>query len=52
LQNQEISALKETLKTISDDTRWIRRMITKAVVGGTITAVVGGVIALLFLQFK
>ena len=51
LQNQEIATVKATLKDISDDTKWIRRMITKSVVGAIITGVIGGIVALLFTQF-
>lgn len=43
-QDQEIAYLKETLGEIKDDTNWIRRKITGALITAIITAVVGGVI--------
>lgn len=46
LQDREISNLKETLSEIKDDTNWIRRRITGAVITATITAVVGGLIGI------
>lgn len=44
LQNQEIKTLKEALFEIKEDTNWIRRKITGAIITATITAVVAGVI--------
>src|SRR5690625_3685421 len=46
LQNKEISGLKDTLSRIQDDTTWIRRRITGALITAVITAVVGGVIGI------
>jgi len=46
LQDSEISNLKETLSEIKDDTNWIRRRITGAVITATITAVIGGLIGI------
>lgn len=46
LQDQEIKSLKETVYEIKDDTNWIRRKITGAIITATITAVVGGIIAI------
>lgn len=46
LQNKEISGLKDTLNRIQDDTTWIRRRITGAIITAAITAVVGGIIAI------
>lgn len=43
---QEIRALKEDLTEIKSDTTWIRRRITGAIITATITAIVGGIIAL------
>src|SRR5690625_824789 len=51
LQNKEISGLKDTLNRIQDATTWIRRRITGAIITATITAVIGGVIALFFANF-
>lgn len=44
LQNQEIASLKETLRSIQDDTSWIRRKITGALISAIITAVVAGIV--------
>lgn len=44
LQNKEIESLKETLRSIQDDTSWIRRKITGALITASITAVVAGII--------
>ena len=46
LQDSEIANLKETLGEIKDDTNWIRRRITGAVITATITAVIGGLIGI------
>jgi predicted nucleic acid-binding Zn-ribbon protein len=43
LQDKEISSLKEALSEIKDDTSWIRRRITGALITAVITAVVGGI---------
>jgi len=45
MQDQEIKTLKESLTEIKDDTNWIRRKITGAIITAAITAVVGGLIA-------
>jgi len=44
LQNKEIESLKETLRSIQEDTSWIRRKITGALITASITAVVAGII--------
>src|SRR5690625_4447588 len=46
LQDQEISGLKATLSEIKDDTNWIRRRITGAVITAVITALIGGLVAI------
>lgn len=45
LQDQEISTVKQALTDIKEDTKWIRRKITGAIITAIITAVVTGVIA-------
>lgn len=45
LQDKEISSLKETLSEIKEDTNWIRRKITGAIITAVITAIVGGILA-------
>lgn len=44
LQDQEINTLKATLSEIKEDTNWIRRKITGAIITAVITAVVGGIV--------
>ena len=46
LQDNEISALKTTLSKIKDDTNWIRRKITGALITAVITAIVGGIVGI------
>lgn len=46
LQDQEISTLKATLSEIKEDTNWIRRKITGAIITAVITAVVAGLIGI------
>lgn len=46
LQNLEIDALKSTLTDIKDDTNWIRRRVTGAVITATLTAIIGGLIGI------
>lgn len=46
LQNQEISTIKLTLSEIKEDTNWIRRKITGALITAVITAVVGGIVGI------
>ena len=46
IQDLEISSIKDDLKDIKGDTRWIRRTITGALISGGIVAAVGGNVAL------
>lgn len=46
LQDQEINTLKNTLSEIKEDTNWIRRKITGAIITATITAIVAGIIGI------
>lgn len=46
LQNQEINTIKATLSEIKEDTNWIRRKITGALITAVITAVVGGIVGI------
>ena len=46
LQDNEISNLKATLTEIKEDTSWIRRKITGALISAIITAVVTGIIGI------
>lgn len=46
LQAQEIKTLRDDISEIKEDTNWIRRKITGAIITATITAVVGGIIAI------
>ena len=46
LQNQEINTIKSTLSEIKEDTNWIRRKITGALITAVITAIVGGIVGI------
>lgn len=46
LQDQEISTLKLTLSEIKEDTNWIRRKITGAIISALVTALIGGIVAI------
>lgn len=46
LQDKEISSLKETLSEIKEDTKWIRRRITGAIITAIVTATITGVIGI------
>lgn len=50
LQDKEISSLRDALNEIKEDTSWIRRRITGALITAVITAVVGGVLAVAVTQ--
>jgi len=50
LQDKEISGIKESINDIKDDTTWIRRRITGALITAVITAVVGGLAAIAITQ--
>lgn len=44
VHDQQIAGILETLKDIKGDTVWLRRTVTGAVIGGTISAVIGFVV--------
>ncbi|MCG7345297.1 hemolysin XhlA family protein [Sporosarcina sp. ACRSL] len=46
LQDQEISTLKATLSEIKEDTNFIRRKITGAIITAVITAICGGLLGI------
>ncbi len=46
--DKEIFALRQTLNEIKEDTKWIRRMVTKAIVSAVVTGLIGGSLALFF----
>lgn len=46
IQDKEINSLKVTLGEIKEDTQWIRRKITGALITTIVTALVGGIIAI------
>ena len=46
LQDKEIDSLKNTLIEIREDTQWIRRKITGALITAAVTAVVAGIIGI------
>ncbi|MFD1066705.1 hemolysin XhlA family protein [Oceanobacillus locisalsi] len=43
-QDSQIESMQKTLSAIQDDTNWIRRKITGAIITAVITAVVGGIV--------
>jgi Haemolysin XhlA len=47
-----ISSMQADIRSIKDDTKWLRRTITNALIGGTIVAIIGGVIGLVFYVIK
>jgi len=46
LQDKEITSVKATLSEIKDDTNWIRRKITGAIITAAITATVAGIVGI------
>jgi hypothetical protein len=44
IHGQQIAGILETLKDIKGDTVWLRRTVTGAVIGGTISAVIGFIV--------
>ena len=46
LQDIEISTIKSALSEIKEDTNWIRRKITGALITAVITAIVGGIVGI------
>lgn len=47
-----IKGMQADISAIKDDTKWLRRTWTNAMIGGTIVAVIGGVIGLVFWVIK
>ena len=45
---RDIKDIKATLKEIKDDTKWLKRTITMAIIGAICTGVIGGAIGLIF----
>lgn len=52
LQDQTIQGIKDALIEIKDDTKWLKRTITTALITATIVAVIGGSITIVFEVFK
>jgi septation ring formation regulator EzrA len=52
LQDQAISNIQGDLKEIKEDTKWLKRTITNAILTATCTAIIGGIIAIVFTVFK
>jgi hypothetical protein len=48
LQDQTISNLQDTLREIKEDTKWLKRTITAALITAVCTGVIGGAIALFY----
>lgn len=47
-----IKGMQADISAIKDDTKWLRRTWTNAMIGGTIVAVIGGVVGLVFWVIK
>lgn len=52
LQDQIIQNIQGDLKEIKEDTKWLKRTITTALISATVIGVIGGVIAIVFEVFK
>lgn len=52
LQDKDIETLRITLSEIKEDTIWIRRKITGAIISAVIVGMIGGTIALFFAGFS
>jgi septal ring factor EnvC (AmiA/AmiB activator) len=52
LQDQEIGTLKDTLREISENTKWIKRAIITGVITASCTGIIGGSIAIIFNVFQ
>jgi peptidoglycan hydrolase CwlO-like protein len=52
LQDQAIQNIQGDLKEIKEDTKWLKRTITNAILTATCTAIIGGVIGIIFVVFK
>ncbi|MEM5014122.1 hemolysin XhlA family protein [Niallia taxi] len=48
LQDQSIATLQSTLTDIKDDTKWLKRTITAALITAVCTGVIGGAIAIFY----
>jgi hypothetical protein len=47
-----IKGMQDDISSIKDDTKWLRRAFTNALISASIVAVVGGVIGLVFWVLK
>jgi predicted RNase H-like nuclease (RuvC/YqgF family) len=52
LQDQEIGTLKDTLREISENTKWIKRAIITGVITASCTGIIGGSITIIFNVFQ
>jgi chromosome segregation ATPase len=52
LQDQSIQNIQGDLKEIKEDTKWLKRTITAALITTLCTAVIGGGIGIIFTVFK
>jgi hypothetical protein len=52
LQDQIIQNIQGDLKEIKEDTKWLKRTITNAIIMSVFTAIIGGGIAIIFTVFK
>ncbi|MBN8199325.1 hemolysin XhlA family protein [Bacillus sp. NTK034] len=52
LQDQIIQNIQGDLKEIKEDTKWLKRTITNAIIMSVFTAIISGGIAVIFTVFK
>lgn len=52
LQDQAIEGIQSSLREIKEDTKWLKRTITNAIIMTSCTGVIGGGIAIVFTVFK
>ncbi|WZY01587.1 hemolysin XhlA family protein [Bacillus sp. FSL W7-1360] len=48
VHDERITALNKTLDDIQENTLWIKRTITKSIIGAICTGIIGGAIALFY----
>ncbi|WP_180955586.1 MULTISPECIES: hemolysin XhlA family protein [Bacillus] len=48
IQDQIIQSIQSDLEEIKEDTKWLRRTFTNAIVTSVLTAVIGGAITVIF----
>lgn len=52
VHDSDINGIKSDISSIKDDTKWLRRAITGAIITATATAVIGGIVGLIIWILK